>query len=121
MSGFVQTMKDWRRMCKAYTTDDDETCCADCPARHLDEHGCDAIFSEFADKVDWHEVEEIVTKWAAEHPEPVYPAWLEWLEQMGIIRVYKNSTMLGTELAIYEPIPAALAQKLGIEPKEEST
>ena len=67
MSDFVQTMKDWRRMCKTFTTDDSESCCDGCPimALEIDEHGCDAIFSEWADKADWEEVEDVIETWAA--------------------------------------------------------
>ena len=116
MSDFVQTMKDWRRMCRVYTTDD-ESCCNGCPVVDFREHGCGAVF-QMEDSIDWGRYEGAIREWAAEHPEPVYPTWLEWLEQKGIIKVYSNSMMVKTELPIYEPIPADLAQKLGIEPKE---
>ena len=55
-------------------------------------------------------VEEIVMKWAAENPEPVYPSWGTWL-----------AAKFGYDLReiMYEPIPADIAQKLGIEPKPQ--
>ena len=111
MADFVQTMKDWRRMCKTFTTDDDESCCEGCPimALEIDEHGCDAIFSEWADKADWEEVEDVIETWAAEHPEPVYPSWYEYLTDMYIAtwNMIKDKS-----------IPADIAEKLGLQPKE---
>jgi hypothetical protein len=50
------------------------------------------------------EAETIITTWVAEHTEPVYPSWWEWLAAGG--------------LDPDDPIPADIAQKLGIEPKE---
>lgn len=55
-------------------------------------------------------MEELVMSWAAENPEPVYPSWGTWL-----------AAKFGYDLCeiMYEPIPADIAQKLGIEPKED--
>ena len=115
MAEFVQTMKDWRRMCKAYTTDD-ESCCDGCPLRYIEEHGCGAIFEDdFADVVDWHELERRVVSWAAEHPEPVYPTWREYL--MDLILPNSHSGNFATFL-LEQYIPADIAQKLGLQPKE---
>ena len=76
------------------------------------------------------EAETIITTWAAEHPEPVYPTWGEWLISIGAAR--KIPTGIPFELhdgrivdspwetvvAVNTPLPADIAQKLGIEPKE---
>lgn len=124
MSDFVQTMKDWRRMCRVYTTDD-ESCCNGCPVVDFREHGCGAVF-QMEDSIDWGRYEGAIREWAAEHPEPIYPTWLKWLGEQGIL----NVTMLPTDTCggieihgtitgkAYEHIPADIAQKLGIEPKE---
>ena len=48
--------------------------------------------------------EKIVMDWAEAHPEPVYPTWLEWLDN--------NNRLLR------DRIPADIAEKLGIRPKE---
>ena len=84
------------------------------------------------------EAENIIMKWAAEHPEPVYPTWGEWLEQQGICfsRLTNYSRVAGISIPqvfdyqidgktaficgdkVNEPIPADIAEKLGIEPKE---
>lgn len=103
MSDFVQTMRDWRRMCEAYSTDDDD-CCEGCPVVDYREHGCGAIFE--MDGVYWEKYERAIDKWAAEHPEPVYPTWLEWFDT------------LDEPIDVDEPIPEEIARKLGLEPKE---
>lgn len=59
-------------------------------------------------------LEEMVMKWAAEHPEPVYPRWCEWMIEQGL---YGADVAIITRKA-YERIPSDIAQKLGIEPKE---
>ena len=124
MADFVQTMKDWRRMCKTFTTDDDESCCEGCPimALEIDEHGCDAIFSEWADKADWEEVEDVIETWAAEHPEPKYPTWWKYMCMIGVIPDELGDKTLG-EMTVYSlmntHIQSDIAEKLGIEPKEE--
>ena len=54
--------------------------------------------------------------WAAEHPEPVYPQYLDWfLEQFGLERNVRFGDLID---ALKQPIPADIAQKLGLEPKE---
>lgn len=46
------------------------------------------------------------------------PTWQEWLIAIGVAEI--GSGMLGIQPAIAEqPIPVGIAQKLGIEPKEE--
>ena len=116
---FVQTMKDWRRMCKAYTTDD-ESCCEGCPVVDFHEHGCGAIF-EMEDSTDWQRYADAIMAWAAEHTGPVYPSWHDYLHSIGVL--YNKHTAGGDVTEIHwgnmmTPIPADIAQKLGIEPKE---
>ena len=56
-------------------------------------------------------------KWAAEHPELVYPTWFEWLSDMGLI--VKNGDAYEFHfIRATKYIPADIAQKLGIKPKE---
>jgi hypothetical protein len=69
------------------------------------------------------QIEKRVMKWAAEHPEPVYPTWGEWLYDMHVVSVQARQTPLPNlyytiESAMLKPIPADIAEKLGIEPKE---
>ena len=120
MAEFVQTMIDWRRMCKVYTTDD-KSCCYGCPVADFREHGCGAIF-EMEDSTDWERYEGAIREWAAEHPEPVYPTWAEWLESMHVVNPIvspdANSQYLLKAWHYDSPIPADIAQKLGLQPKE---
>lgn len=121
MADFVQTMKDWRRMCDTYTTDDAARCCQGCP---MDGRGCGAIYE--GGNADPEVIEREVNQWAAEHPEPVFPMWCEWLADKGVVDVARMpvdySGGIITEIKpsgkMYEHIPADLARKLGIEPKE---
>jgi len=126
MSDFVQTMKDWRRMCMAMEKLRPQDSCAGC---RLEGYGCPAIYEDNS-HVDFRDVEKQVSAWAAEHPEPRYPTWGEWLISVGAAR--KIPTGIPFELQdgsivdppwetvvdVNTPIPADIAQKLGIEPKE---
>jgi hypothetical protein len=114
MSDFVQTMKYWKRMCNAMGQEDEYTACDKCDLR---DYGCPAIYEKECDSADWNHVEKVVAKWAAEHPEPVYPTWWSWLINEGVIE--KGSTYTGAfDQLKTKSIPAGIAQKLGIEPKE---
>jgi hypothetical protein len=114
---FQEVMRQWRRMCKEYTTDD-ESCCDGCPVINFREHGCGAIF-EMEDSTDWQRYSDTIMAWAAERPEPVYPTWYEYLfnvtrgENKWPVDDHEFCQWLDTT-----PIPADIAQKLGIEPKE---
>lgn len=119
---FVQTMKDWKRMCNAMEQEDEYTACDKCDLRDF---GCPANYEKECDSADWKHIENVIAKWAAEHPESLYPTWGEWLEKQGVVkkvlspRYEEDGTCC--YIAMYEikkPIPADIAQKLGIEPKE---
>lgn len=56
-------------------------------------------------------LEEMVMKWAAEHP-VVYPTWYKYLSD------YYRAAFGDMSVINKQPIPADIAQKLGIEPKE---
>jgi hypothetical protein len=66
-----------------------------------------------------------VAAWAAEHPEPVYPTFGEWLEKQGIVKLVNCDRYEKDGRKVYmllesveNQIPDNIAQKLGIEPKE---
>ena len=126
MAGFIETMEQWRRMCEMYSCDDDDYYCVGCPIKELkyDEHGCDAIFSEWAKKADWDAVEEVIHVWAERNPEPVYPTFGEWMYDSFLKWCQENYPGRAKDEKawfdyIYEThIPSDIAQKLGIEPKE---
>lgn len=48
----------------------------------------------------------------------VYPTWDEWLVSVGVIRRFSNDEFSGAEYRFKDRIPADIAWKLGIEPKE---
>ena len=112
MAGFQEVMRQWRRFCKSNNH------CGEC---EFDGKGICGDFH--LTKVPFADIELRIMAWAAEHPEPVYPTWIEWLVDIGVIGEYaklpleaSSTVVVSTTLA--EPIPADIAQKLGIEPKE---
>jgi len=114
MAEFVQTMKDWRRMCMAMERLRPDDPCAGC---RLEGYGCPAIYEDNS-HVDYSDVARNVTAWAAEHPEPVYPTWWSWLIDQGVIE--KGSTYTGAfDQLKTKSISAELAEKLEIEPKPQ--
>ena len=83
-----------------------------------------------SDGVSLDEVERKIDAWAKKHPEPVYPTWSEWQNSIfidGIKRILpcefgSSNRFKCKEKTCYqcinEPIPADIAEKLGIKPKE---
>ena len=123
MTNFAQTMHDWQRMCKYFDEHYHEDCCHICPIQN-----CGAIW-EMDDTTNWKEIEEIINVWAAEHKEPIYPSWREYLKKMGLTtpkNVYfadENGAGIKPEDGLTEkanqPIPAEIATALGLEPRYE--
>ena len=121
MADFVQTMKDWRRMCQHMNKEYGNSSCDNCPLC-----GCSAVY-EMCGKENFTNMERDISAWAAEHPEPVYPTWGEWLEKQGIVKTVhsprheENGALYYKPMyEITNPIPADIAEKLGIEPKEDA-
>lgn len=126
MAEFVEVMKQARRLCAAHggmcnyrncPLDNGETC------RILPDH----------DGEDYNDLERIIMDWAAEHPEPVYPSWYEYQQQtfpglksrwicpltVGVPCQCKSVTSVqACTKCRNSPIPAEIAEKLGIRPKE---
>ena len=118
MADFVQTMKDWRRMCMAMEKLRPYDSCNGCP---LEGYGCPAIYEEDSSHVDYDDVEKKVTAWAAEHPEPVYETWFEYLLRIGVIP--ENAPAGGEYQWIVESIKHKhisndIAESLKLHPKE---
>lgn len=65
MADFVQTMKDWRRMCNTLGG----TNCDGCKL-HIEGGNCVAVYEG---EMDYAKVEKVVTAWAKENPAPIYP------------------------------------------------
>ena len=124
MAEFTYIMEQVRRICYEHSD------CEMCPLYKMhNSSGC-AFDYYVSDGVRLDEVERKIDAWAKKHPEPVYPTWDEW----------QNSTfpdagrhILPCEFesknrfkckektcyqCIAEPIPADIAEKLGIKPKE---
>lgn len=109
---FVQVMKDWRRMCKHYSHEsmkNGQLSCVDmCPL------GTNTACGMIEDALD-SDIEDMakeVAKWAAEHPEPVYPTWWSWLINEGVIE--KGSTYTGAfDQLKTKSIPAASRRSWG--------
>lgn len=133
MADFCELMRQWQRMCKSMQQKN-MSCKEDCLLGH--NPTCGEL--EYASLEEINNAETVIMKWAAEHPEPVYPTWGEWLESEGICfscltnyehtngftipKVFeyqidgKTAFICGDR--VNSPIPADIAQKLGIEPKE---
>ena len=108
---FVQTMKNWRRMCNFMEEKYGNDSCDKCPLK-----GCSAIYEDDGE-LDYPDIEKKVSAWAAEHPEPVYPRWIDWLADVGLI-INTADHYAFNFTAAADHIPADIAEKLGIEPKE---
>lgn len=113
MAEYGVVIKEARRMCWHYTQSGHHDRCPMYPACNVSQ--CRKIaFERPAD------FEARVMDWAIEHPEPVYPTWVEYLVGIGVIpheiRLETADALMDTHLL--KPIPADIAQKLGIEPKE---
>lgn len=110
MAEYVEVMKQKKRMCNS-------TLCCKCDIFHFSGENvdnCPQFISNNPSKA-----EEIIMAWAAEHPEPVYPTWWEWLENIGIVSKPKSEcSKIFDTTKMYDNIPADIAQKHGIELKE---
>lgn len=101
MSDFTQTMKDWKRMCGSFFY------CHECPLGR-----CPSPPKSIWDTgKSFDDMEKAIDKWAAEHPEPQYPTWGEWL-----LKTYH----IPSSRLFDQSIPADIAEKLGLEPKEKT-
>ena len=107
MVEFQEVMKQWNRMCNSNTCDECE----------IYKKGLKWVCGGHEGRLVSEEVkaaEIIIMQWAAEHPEPVYPTWVDWFRQIGVV----EPTQKCFHDWLLKPIPADIAQKLGIEPKE---
>ena len=112
---FTKVIHEWVRMCKTYS---DAGGCIKCPMAI--NSICDYISDDNDEnnrkisKAKALKIEADIMTWAAEHPAPVYPTWADWFKQMEIVA----PTQKCFHDWLLKPIPADIAQKLGIEPKE---
>lgn len=119
MAEYTEVIKQFKRMCRYYNGHK-----FDCPL-YCKGHGCNISHCRML-AFDDKKFANVVMAWAAEHKEQVYPTWLHWLKQQGVIGEKVTQERIGGIAATimvfnqmaYEPIPADIARKLGIEPKE---
>ena len=105
MAEYNEVIKQFKRMCKSVTP---MKCTrGECPMGCENIGQCRKVAFERPAKF-----EEQVMTWAVEHPEPVYPTWGQYFRRYYGLEYCKGHEML------LENIPADIAQKLGIEPKE---
>ena len=116
MAEFTEVCKQWRRMCDSFG---DKACQSYRPCAEQCPVGANPVCGELreASSEDIKKFESAVMSWAAEHPEPVYPTWRDLFERMGA-NIRCDGTVQFQLFAADKPIPADIAQKLGIEPKE---
>ena len=112
---FQEVMHQFDRMCKANSG------CINCPLHQNDYYSDDechiGAFVRYPEKI-----EQTVMSWAAEHPEPVYPTWLEWLHTTSAVDdtidiPVGDGTIFRVAIKNV-PIPADIAVSLGLKPKE---
>lgn len=128
MAEFVEVMRQVQRICERKN-------CMRCPLhKHSAATGMSTcmMIERFCDKpeVKYAELESAIMQWAKENPEPVYPSWKEWHDKtFPNARTSVNPCWFITgnpaECNRMEcvkcrnrPIPAEIAKKLGIQPKE---
>lgn len=125
MAEFQEVVKQAARMCQSFGAD-----CNGCKLHWRDgETLCVFVGKPKAWRPNkMTDAECIVMDWAASHPEPRYPTWEEWhktnfpdaIHDICPIRFMPNKP-LGTcavscKKCTNTPIPAEIAEKLGIKP-----
>lgn len=125
MAEFVEVMRQARRMCKAFS----DGHCSECPIGNAKKLECGITVTS---EMECEEVERRVMHWAADHPEPVYPTWNEWYMKNFPDAYYDGKRICPIVFACKRncdsetscdkcrdrPIPADIAEKLGIKPNE---
>lgn len=107
MAEFQETMAQWRRMCKTFS-------CGKCQLKEI----CASDPESYTD-VEIARIEEAIASWAQENPEPVYPTWFEFVW----CQLAHKEPVSDQDLVAWmdnNHIPADIAQKLGIKPKESN-
>lgn len=109
MAEFQEVMKQFDRMCWHYQRK--RECPMGCPMNGVNISQCRKV--AFEEPIV---TEKTVMSWAAEHP-VVYPTWREWLISIGVIGQMSTHSVIADTLSM-TPIPADIAEKLGLQPKE---
>ena len=125
MAQFSDVMRQARRMCKAYSD------CGKCELYWSSTGGgCAFGYISSDSRVSFDEVERKIRAWMADHPEPTYPSWEDGWKQL-----FPDAECVpcpdhcfgddsrcerydGCKQCKASPMPAKIAEKLGIKPKE---
>lgn len=108
MAEFQEVARLKRKMCNTYQGKN----CYGCPLNDSD-RDCGILSVRFADITNGiKRLEDKIMQWAAENPEPVYETWGQYFRRYYGLEYCKGHEML------LENIPAEIAQKLGLKPKE---
>lgn len=113
MAEFTEVWENWKRMCE-YETEKGRCADGHCPLVNLE---CNCEYPKDQKYYNGSTIEAIVMTWAAEHPKLMYPTWGEYLCNIGLIHDCKDAVEMGRRL-FDSSIPADIAEKLGIKPKE---
>lgn len=124
MAEFAEVMRQAKRMCAAHG--------GMCSSRNCPlDNGEACRLAADQDGEDYSDVERIIMAWAAEHPAQRYPTWSEWQNSMFPNRHRDvspcefddarrfNCALMKCDECVNEPIPADIAEKLGVKPIEE--
>ena len=124
MAEFREVMEQLKRMCSSYGTR-----CTGCVIGNVDECCLYIKAPNSWGDADIKDVEAKVMKWAAEHPEPKYPSWHEAWRQLfpdgqgspcpSYYNMKHEPEWCGSDdckRCKNRPIPADIAEKLGIKP-----
>lgn len=125
MAEFIEIMRNAERMCESFHDLKTSTHrCNECPLNQDNTRDNCFVTSSFS-RVDFRAAEQAVMEWVAEHPELVYPTWLEWLMEQKILARELAVPFGQTSFSAYLPgenlhkkIPEETARILEIEPKE---
>ena len=110
MAEFKEVMKQYYRMFET------RMCTSACPLKDEEFDICRTIGSAATD-YGAEEVERIIMAWAAEHPEPQYPAWIEFFLTIGLAERDGDGYRLRVE-EFNKPMDPDIARKLNVDPKE---
>ena len=135
MAEFQEVMKQWKRMCDTCSKVKQEHGACGCfPAGNYAVCSMKEMSKEAELALDDRYFEWIgmmIMAWAAKHPEPVYPTWVEWLTEQEVLRQVRTTSYSGPINGcvdslvqyirtdkMFQPIPDDIAEKLGLNPKK---
>lgn len=114
MADYSDVIKHFKRMCRYYNNRATQN---DCPL-YCKGHGCNISHCRML-AFDDKKFQNVVMTWAETHKEPVYPLWMEYIMdvQPDCVKAYNSGNDTLWKWMWTTPIPADMAQKLGVEPK----